>query len=87
MIRALYDNLPDKSKILTSKRVKGVIETNEGVRVDIQDGTFFDGDIVIGCDGVNSTVRDSMWEQANKKIPGFITAAEKRCKHVLFKPC
>ncbi|KAI9785106.1 MAG: hypothetical protein M1816_000517 [Peltula sp. TS41687] len=78
VVEAMFDKLPDQSKILTNKRVVGVTETDDGVRVEAKDGTFYEGDIVIGCDGVHSTVRDIMWENANKAIPGYITAEEKR---------
>jgi 2-polyprenyl-6-methoxyphenol hydroxylase-like FAD-dependent oxidoreductase len=78
----LYDNLPDKSKILVNKRVSGVTETSEGVQVHVEDGSTYEGDIVVGCDGVNSTVREFMWANANKAIPGLISATEKRCKFI-----
>jgi 2-polyprenyl-6-methoxyphenol hydroxylase-like FAD-dependent oxidoreductase len=78
----LYNNLPDKSKILVNKRVSEVTETAEGVQVHVEDGSTYEGDIVVGCDGVNSTVREFMWANANKAIPGLIPATEKRCKFI-----
>ena len=39
-----------------------------------------EGDIVVDCDGVHSTVRQLMWENANRLSPGLITAIEKRCE-------
>ncbi len=44
------------------------------------DGTEQVGDLVVGADGVHSKVRELMWKHANEAIPGFISAAEKRCK-------
>lgn len=84
MVKALYDNLPDKTRILTNKCVKGIVETESGVVVEIQDGTSYEGDIVLGCDGVNSVVRDIMWDKANLAVPGYITATEKKCKFLPF---
>ncbi|KAH8704707.1 FAD binding domain-containing protein [Talaromyces proteolyticus] len=78
VVSSLYDNLPDKSRILVNKRVSGVTETEDGVEVHTEDGAKYEGDIVVGCDGVNSTVRDIMWANANRAIPGYISAAEKR---------
>ncbi len=80
VINALYSNLPDKSHILTNKRVRNVIQTPDGVKVESEDHAIYEGDIVVGCDGVNSIVRDFMWESANKAVPGSISAAEKSCK-------
>jgi FAD dependent monooxygenase len=79
-LQIVYDQLPDKSKILTGKRVVDVVDNDEGVRVELQDGTFEEGDILIGCDGVHSSVRESMWKAANATIPDHISAKEKRCK-------
>lgn len=82
MVSSLYDNLPDKSKILVNKRVSTVTETDHGVKVHVEDGTTYEGDIVVGCDGVNSTVREFMWANANKAMPGLIPATEKRCEYM-----
>lgn len=79
-LRIVHEQLPDKSKILTGKRVVDVIDKDEGVRVELQDGTIEEGDILIGCDGVHSSVRELMWREANASIPGHISAREKRCK-------
>ena len=80
VINSLYKNIPDKSRILTSKRVNNVVQHAESVEVTCDDGSVYEGDILLGCDGVNSTVRDFMWEQANADKPGFITAKEKTCQ-------
>ncbi|OCK84466.1 FAD binding domain-containing protein [Lepidopterella palustris CBS 459.81] len=76
-LQIIHDQLPDKSFIKTGKRVTNVIDTDDGVRVEIQDGTVEEGDIVIGCDGVHSAVRELMWKNANATIPNFISAKEK----------
>ncbi|KAF6218597.1 hypothetical protein HO133_005948 [Letharia lupina] len=73
----LYENLPDKSKLWTGKRVTDIIEDCNGVRVVFENGSC-QGDIVAGCDGVHSVVRQIMWEKANKLSPGLISAREKR---------
>ena len=83
-LRIVHAQLPDKSKILEGKRVVDVTDNDEGVRVELQDGTFEEGDILIGCDGVHSSVRELMWKSANASIPGHISAREKRCE---FCPC
>ena len=75
----LYDTLPDKTRIRTNTRVTRVMHEVEGIKVRLQDGSVEEGDIVVGCDGVHSLVREQMWEIANNSIPGIISAKEKRC--------
>ena len=78
-LRIVYEQLPQKSQILSNKRVVDVFDNEDGVRVELQDGTFEEGDILVGCDGVHSAVRELMWRNANKDIPDHISAREKRC--------
>ncbi|KAL8692944.1 MAG: hypothetical protein Q9218_002121 [Villophora microphyllina] len=76
-ITILYDELPDKSKVLTGKRVKNVVDNEDEACVELEDGTVEHGDLIVGGDGVHSTVRKAMWEIANKTIPNFISKQEK----------
>jgi 2-polyprenyl-6-methoxyphenol hydroxylase-like FAD-dependent oxidoreductase len=66
--------------VRTGCAVSAIDETDDGVRVFLQDGSFEDGDVVVGCDGVASTVRQIMWDKANAAAPDTISAAEKRCE-------
>lgn len=66
LVRHLYENLPDRSKIHTSKRVERIEHTEQGVRVHLADGTVEEGDIVIGADGVHSRAKECMWEYASR---------------------
>ena len=79
-LEVLYKNIPDKSKIMSGKKVVNIIDSGHGVRVDFKDGSFEEGDIVIGCDGAHSVVRDVMWEMASKVSPDLIPSSEKNCK-------
>lgn len=85
-LQILYDQLPDKSKVLTGKRVKNVIDDEDGAYVELQDGSVERGDLVVGCDGVHSTVREAMWTIANKTIPNFISKKEKESKFSWYLP-
>lgn len=60
-----------------------ITETNTGVKVVMSDGSIEEGDIVLGCDGVHSTVRELMWQNANQTIPDFIKTQEKKCESSL----
>lgn len=63
----LYDGLPDKSVIRTSIGVEQIEHTKTGAKVYVADGTFEEGDLVIGADGVYSLTRQLMWDFAKKK--------------------
>ncbi|CAI7658434.1 unnamed protein product [Penicillium glandicola] len=77
-LQILYNHLPDKSKILERHRVVDIIEEKAFARVILADGTEYIGDLVVGTDGVHSKVREIMWNNANKAIPHYISAIEKR---------
>lgn len=76
-VETLYENLPDKSRILTKKRVTGIEHLEAGVKVSLDDGTCEEGDIVIGADGVHSVVRQLMWDYANAFELGAIPESDK----------
>lgn len=59
VLKVLYDNLRDKSKIYSPCKALEIRLTDTGVRVET-DGEVFEGDIVVGADGVHSHVRREM---------------------------
>lgn len=77
IIQILYDNLRDKSKVLTSKGVSTVEHTAGGVEVTTGDGEKILGDILIGADGIHSTVRREMWRLADEDTPGYFPVSER----------
>ncbi|KXH43032.1 FAD binding domain-containing protein [Colletotrichum simmondsii] len=64
LIQVLYENLKHKDRVLTSQRVVSVDFTESGAHVTTKDNKIFSGDIVVGADGIHSTVRKEMWRQA-----------------------
>ncbi|KAK4652081.1 hypothetical protein QC762_000120 [Podospora pseudocomata] len=65
LLRGLVNNIRDKSRLLTGRNVVEVRhDLDKGVRVVCDDGEEFEGDVLVGCDGVNSLVRGRMWELA-----------------------
>jgi 2-polyprenyl-6-methoxyphenol hydroxylase-like FAD-dependent oxidoreductase len=70
LLRIISDHLPDKSKIHLSKRVVSVDHSESGVTVHCKDGSEYHGDIVVGADGVHSTIRGEMREHMEKLNPG-----------------
>lgn len=77
-LRIVHEQLPDKSRIRTGKRVVDVVDNEDGVSVKLDDGTTEEGDVLIGCDGVHSTVRELMWRNANLTTPDYISTNEKK---------
>ncbi|MBW0017172.1 MAG: FAD-dependent monooxygenase [Mycobacterium sp.] len=52
-------------------RAGGVVSTADGVRVEFEDGSAVRGDLLIGADGLHSTVRDAFSRQARQaRQPG-----------------
>lgn len=76
LLKVLYENIRDKSKVLTGKKVTRVEISDHGSTAITDDGTRYSGDIVVGADGVHSTVRDEMWRLANKLEPGSFDPSE-----------
>lgn len=77
IIQVLYNNLRDKSKVLTSKGVNTVTQSTGKVEVVTADGETYHGDILVGADGIHSTVREEMWRLADRDIPGYIPASDR----------
>jgi 2-polyprenyl-6-methoxyphenol hydroxylase-like FAD-dependent oxidoreductase len=77
VIEVLYGHIQDKSKVLTQKRIMTINITEFGVRVVTKDGSTYEGDIIIGADGVNSTVRKEMERNANERQAGLILESAK----------
>jgi FAD-dependent urate hydroxylase len=57
LLERLLDGFP-ADRIHCNRRVVGVLTTPVGVRVEFQDGSSAEGDLLIGADGLHSVVRD-----------------------------
>ncbi|KAF1841758.1 FAD/NAD(P)-binding domain-containing protein [Cucurbitaria berberidis CBS 394.84] len=77
LVTHLYENLQDKSRIHTSRRVDRIEHTESSVRVFLSDGSVEEGDMVIGADGVHSAVRQQMWGYASQDEPETIPESDK----------
>lgn len=76
LLEILYTHLPDKSRILTSKGVVRITPHGSKMTVTTADGDEFQGDLVVGADGVHSVTRREMWRIANIEQPGLIPLKE-----------
>ncbi|KAJ5679112.1 monooxygenase [Penicillium macrosclerotiorum] len=66
ILQVIYDQIQDKSKILTQKKVHTVQHTGNEVEVTTTDGYVYRGDMVIGADGVHSRIRQQMAQRASE---------------------
>lgn len=68
--RVLFNGLPEATRenVLCNKAISSVATTETGVTVDCADGTTYTGDMIIGTDGVHSTVRAQMNKLAREEL-------------------
>lgn len=63
VLEKLYSKLGDhRDRVMVNKKTVSVENLPDGVRVHCADGSVYEGDLVVGADGVRSTVRQSIWK-------------------------
>ncbi|RYP71949.1 hypothetical protein DL769_004554 [Monosporascus sp. CRB-8-3] len=76
LLHILYSHIREKTKVIPGARVVSVSEDHQGVHVTTSDGRHFTGDILVGADGVHSSVRQEMWRLARLTAPGCFSDDE-----------
>lgn len=66
LLATLYENLRNKDKVITGAKVQIITTLLGGVEVVTTDGQAFNGDLLVGADGVYSVVRQEMWRLADE---------------------
>jgi 2-polyprenyl-6-methoxyphenol hydroxylase-like FAD-dependent oxidoreductase len=68
VLQAIASTIAQKDKIMLNSTVLSIDHTDSGVTVNCEDGSSYHGDVVVGCDGVNSksSVRREMFRLASK---------------------
>ncbi|MFI7242773.1 FAD-dependent monooxygenase [Streptomyces qinglanensis] len=77
---ALREDLPAEVELRYGLSVSDVVDEDDGVRVTLSDGTVREADLLVGADGIHSTVRGLIFGEAGSderclRYPGFHTAA------------
>jgi 2-polyprenyl-6-methoxyphenol hydroxylase-like FAD-dependent oxidoreductase len=70
-MQTLYDKLESKDSVHSGQAVESILELDNGIQVTTDKGEIFKGDILVGADGIYSTVRKEMWRIGNEASPGY----------------
>ena len=86
LLERLLDGFP-ADRIHCNRRVVAVVSSRDGVRVEFDDGSFAEGDLLVGADGLHSVVRDVLG--ARPAVPtgwcswqGLVTLLDVPEKHI-----
>ncbi|PCD38655.1 hypothetical protein AU210_007122 [Fusarium oxysporum f. sp. radicis-cucumerinum] len=85
LLRTLYDNMQNKHKVLLQKRFVKLEYSDDKVVVTTQDGCTYEGDALVGADGMHSPVRKEMHRLAHKLSPGYFDKDEYSLVPCLYK--
>jgi 2-polyprenyl-6-methoxyphenol hydroxylase-like FAD-dependent oxidoreductase len=70
------DSIAQKDKMLPNNTVLRIDQTNSGVSANCEGGSFCNGGVVVGCDGVNSkaSTRSEMCRLSSEKDCGRLSS-------------
>ena len=86
LLERLLEGFPAE-RIWCNARAVGVVSTQDGVRLEFDDGSWTEGDLLIGADGLHSMVRDIVGAQSAQPTgwcswQGLVTLPDVVEKHV-----
>lgn len=86
LLRILYEGLVDhKDRVLVNSKVTRVEHLPEKVAVYCEDQSVYEGDVVVGADGVRSTVRQEMWDYMESRGMKQEAYEERNCRFKTFQ--
>ncbi|KAJ5385123.1 hypothetical protein N7517_003034 [Penicillium concentricum] len=85
VLEILFEKYPATSNVMTDKRVSEIRLGDQSVSVLTDDGDVFEGDLIVGADGVHSRTRSEMWRLADATDPGYISQRDKEGLKVEYK--
>ncbi len=71
LLSVLSDALP-AGALQTGRRCVGAVQTERGVRVDFEDGSSVEGDVLVGADGIHSTIRQTLFGDERPRFSGNV---------------
>lgn len=85
-LKILFDKIQQKSRVHLLKEVIKIEAGNLGEKgyVETKDGSIYTGDIIIGADGVRSSVRRELWRIADSETPGYIPKQDKTGEYLIY---
>lgn len=60
------------------KKVVGVDESRDRVSAVFEDGTSAEGDLLVGCDGLHSAVRNALFGKEDPRYMGLVQVRPKK---------
>lgn len=76
LLQRLYENLKSTKRVLSGQKVKSIETIENNVQVTTASGETFHGDILVGADGIYSTVRQEMHRIAQKESTTYFPEDE-----------
>jgi len=83
---SVLTNAVEPGSIKFGKKLVGLDETSGGITMRFQDGTESQADLVIGADGINSTVREIIQGPEEPRYTGFVAHRAIFPADILSKP-
>lgn len=80
LLQLMYDQIKDTTRIRTDCRVMSITETLSGVKVFTQQGQRFEGQVVVGADGIHSKIRNWIASDLQRRdVETNLNNCESRC--------
>lgn len=78
LLEILHHGIADKSKIHLNKAVTQIEQSDAGAKVHTEDGQVYEGDIVVGADGIHSKTIREMWRMMGEPVVNGIAQSESK---------